>query len=212
MDYEREHMFEKHTFERKLEINSPFPCFQGGKNCLLIETGISKTNASAAAQWAFDHIEAERYINVGLVGSLTQAHHYGDVLIAEECRFHDVDIRPFFSDHKLGQIPACTLSRYPLQEVELEGDLPRARVISGDLFVTNHQVLREIITEYSPDCVDMEIAAIAHVAYLHNKLGSLASIKVISDKADASATEDFYTEERLFHTILPITKRLVGEV
>jgi adenosylhomocysteine nucleosidase len=204
MDYERINMFPSEHLKRMDDVSCPFPCFNGKNDTFLIETGISKTNAAAAAQWVFDHITAEQYINVGLVGSLHPDYHYGDAVVARECRFHDIDIRPLFQSHRLGQVPAAKLYTYPLRDPSIGGKIPCVRVITGDLFVTDHRVLDEIKQEYDPHCVEMEIAAIAHVAYLHNTLANLSSIKVISDKADENASEDLYTEERLFHAIKPV--------
>lgn len=210
MDYERQNIFADYAFQPVTDQQSPFPCFHTQDGIFLIETGMSKTNAAAAAQWVFDHITADRYINVGLVGSLNPELEYGEVMLANEVRFHDVDVRPFDTKYQLGQIPGTKISTYPLKELSLEPSIKRVRVITGDLFVTDQSILNEIKQEYQPHCVDMEIAAIAHVAYLHNKLAALSSIKIVSDKADSNATDDFYSEERLFHDVRPVIKSILS--
>ena len=68
------------------------------------------------------------------------------------------------------------------------------RVATGDQFVAGDVIKKKIISQFGADCVEMEGAPIAHVAYL-NKI-SYVIIRAISDKADNSAAEDYPTFEK----------------
>lgn len=190
-DYELENIFANIPLIDCFQNLSPHFRFKTtyDRRVLIVVTGFSKTNASAAAQFIIDHFGAELYINVGLVGAINSSLMVGDVFQVDECRFYDVDFTAF--DYEIGQVPGTSVSSYKLRVID-SLSLPRYRLISGDRFVTNISVIPKEIERYRPDCVEVELASIAHVFYINNQLEKLSAIRTVSDRADSKSSVDFY--------------------
>ena len=63
------------------------------------------------------------------------------------------------------------------------------RIVTGDRFISDAEVKADIVERFKPMCVEMEGAAIAHVATA-NKIPFVV-IRSMSDKADDSADMSF---------------------
>lgn len=199
MGFETENMFGVNGF-KKIEGNTPYEVYEKG-SFVVVKTGVSKTLAGAGAQWAIDNFETERWINVGLCGSLNEKFDFGEVVAVSECRFHDLDVRGLTPSCKIGQISPEMEYKYSLQ-TDLTPGLNTGKCITGDIFVTDKSKFEEIMKEYSPDLVEMELTAIAQVMYVNGQIKKLSSLKVVSDKANDSAGSDFGSiEDKLFEKI-----------
>lgn len=192
-DYELDNIFKDIPLISCYEDLSPFFRFKTtlDKKNLIIITGFSKTNASAAAQFAVDHFESDSFINMGLVGALNSSLNIGDVVQASECRFYDADFTAF--KYAIGQLPSTDIYIYPLNTV-LSNKIKKIKLISGDRFVTDKSIFSKEIMDYQPDCVEVEMTSIAHVFYINGLLDKLSSIRTVSDKADGEASKDFYND------------------
>lgn len=154
---------------------------------VIVHTGIGTTNAAAAAQFALDRFRPRRIVNLGLVGCLDTRIDIGTVHHVERCAFFDVDATAF--GYKIGQIPRTSVTEY-----ELTGrvaGLPRARLISGDTFITDSSTFHPELAGFAADLVDMELAAIAHTLYRNEALGLLESYKAPSDYCNDASTDAF---------------------
>jgi adenosylhomocysteine nucleosidase len=154
---------------------------------VIVHTGIGTTNAAAAAQFTLDRFGPRRIVNLGLVGCLDTGIAIGTVCSVETCAFFDVDATVF--GYKIGQIPRTSVTEY-----ELAGrvaGVPRARLISGDTFVTDPGVFHPDLVGFAADFVDMELAAIAHTLYRNDALGRLESYKSPSDYCNDASTDAF---------------------
>ncbi|MFA5894578.1 MAG: 5'-methylthioadenosine/S-adenosylhomocysteine nucleosidase [Candidatus Shapirobacteria bacterium] len=206
MGFEVENIFGVNEF-KKVEDKTAFEIYEKG-NMAVIKTGVSKTLAAAGTQWAVDNFETERWVNVGLCGSLNEKFDFGEVVAVSECRFHDLDVRGLTKECKIGQISPEMEYKYKLT-TELVSDLNQGKCITGDLFVTDRSKFKEIMDEYSPDLVEMELTAIAQVMYVNEQIQKLSSLKVISDKANDNAGNDFDNiEEKLFEKI----RKIIAEI
>lgn len=202
MGFETENMFVVNGF-KKLEDNTPYEVYEKGSYAV-IKTGVSKTLAAAGAQWATDNYDVERWVNVGLCGSLNDKFDFGEVVAVSECRFHDLDVRGLTKDCKIGQISPEMEYKYPLS-TDLLPKLHTGKCITGDIFVTDKSKFEEIMNEYTPDLVEMELTAIAQIMYVNKQIEKLSSLKVISDKANDNAGSDFENiEDKLFEKIREI--------
>ncbi len=207
MGFEVEKIFGPNGFV-KIEADSPFEMYENGDSAL-IKVGVSKTFAAAGTQWAADNFLVDRWINVGLCGSLNKMFDFGDVVKVSECRFHDLDVRGLTPECKIGQISPEMEYKFALN-TELVADLPTGKCITGDIFVTDKSKFSEIMDEYSPDVVEMELTAIAQVLHKNGQLEKLSSLKVISDKANDNAGSDFGNiEEKLFEKIREVIKVII---
>jgi len=63
------------------------------------------------------------------------------------------------------------------------------RIVTGDAFVCDDDLKKTIISNYNPYCVEMEGAAIGHVAEINNI--PFVIIRSISDNADKDATINY---------------------
>lgn len=154
---------------------------------VIVHTGIGTTNAAAAAQFTLDRFNPRRIINLGLVGCLDSRIGIGTVHYVERCAFFDVDATVF--GYKIGQIPRTSVTEY-----ELAGrvaGVPRARLISGDTFITDPSTFHPDLAGFAAEFVDMELASIAHTLYRNEALGLLESYKAPSDYCNDASTDAF---------------------
>ena len=158
-----------------------------GGGAVIVHTGIGTTNAAAAAQYALDCFRPRRIVNLGLVGCLDQGIGIGTVHCVERCAFFDVDATVF--GYKIGQIPRTSVTEYELA-TRVAG-VPRARLISGDTFVTDPSMFHPDLSGFAPAFVDMELAAIAHTLYRNEALELLESYKSPSDYCNDASTDAF---------------------
>ena len=176
----------------------------GGKEVVVVKSGIGKVNAGVCAQILVDRFDADVLINTGIAGSLDADIDIGDMVISTDAVEHDMDAS-IFGD-PVGQIPRMDTFSFPAdsglvelakavnEEVNPDIHTFTGRVVSGDQFVSSAEVKERLVNLFGAKCTEMEGAAIAHVAYL-NKV-SCVIIRAISDKADNSATMDYPTFEK----------------
>ena len=180
----------------------------GGKDVVIVRSGIGKVNAGICAQILVDRFGVDTLINTGIAGSLDAQIDIGDMVISTDALHHDMDAT-IFGD-PAGQIPRMDTLSFPADEKlvkklirlaveaneEANPDIHTftGRVVSGDQFISDKDVKERISSLFHPMCVEMEGAGIAQAAYL-NKV-SYVIIRAISDKADNSATMDYPTFEK----------------
>ncbi len=175
-----------------------------GKDVVVVKSGIGKVNAAVCAQILVDEFGADAIINTGIAGSLDERIDIGDMVISTDAVHHDMDAS-IFGD-PLGQVPRMNTMFFPAdmalaekakainEEVNPQIKTYLGRVASGDQFVSDKDKKAQIRENFSPLCVEMEGAAIAHVAYLNDC--PYLIVRSISDKADDSATMDYQTFEQ----------------
>lgn len=189
------------------EFPTPFsdlPIFTGRLNeveVVLARCGIGKVNAALATQFLIDHFALSAIINSGVAGGVSPLVQTGQLVIGAESIQHDVDVTNF--GYPRGTIPRLETSTFSGDPnlVSLAtsaakpffGDLGihEGLIVSGDKFVSSVEQKKTIAKSFPTAlCVEMEGAAIAHVAWL-NQIPHVI-IRVISDQADNTAPADFY--------------------
>lgn len=176
----------------------------GGKDIVVVRSGIGKVNAAVCTQILVDRFKVDRLINTGIAGSLDAQIDIGDIVISTEAVQHDMDAT-IFGD-PVGQVPRMDVLAFPADRILVEKakeanrkvnpDIHTftGRIASGDQFIASGEVKAKIVENFHALCTEMEGAAIAHAAYL-NKV-SCVIIRAISDKADNSAVMDYPEFER----------------
>lgn len=160
--------------------------------------GIGKVNAAACATFLVLN-GCDRIINVGIAGAVGRGLSTLDVVISRELCFHDQDpimlkyfpARQFFSaDPDLIARCEAVCARPGI----LNGTYRVGRIATGDRFVADPVLKDAIVEACQPDCVEMEGAAIAHVACAAGK--PCLVIRTMSDCADdaAQTTYDDFLE------------------
>ena len=174
----------------------------GGKEVVIVRSGIGKVNAGICAQILVSQFGADTLINTGIAGSLDAQIDIGDMVISTDALHHDMDATVF--GDPAGQIPR--MDSFPADKELVKKAVAAnekanpdihtftGRVASGDQFISDKEVKERIVSLFHPMCVEMEGAGIAQAAYL-NKV-SYVIIRAISDKADNSATMDYPTFEK----------------
>jgi adenosylhomocysteine nucleosidase len=164
------------------------------KNIVLACCGVGKVNAAVCAAYVLGTCGADCIINIGIAGAMQSGLHMLDVVISDEAGFHDQDAvmlnyypnRAFFpADKELAALCDRACSNIP----RLEGKYLHGRIVSGDQFVSETAVKASINERYSPACVEMEGAAVAHAAFMYEK--PYLVIRTMSDAADDDADETY---------------------
>lgn len=176
----------------------------GKKPVVVVRSGVGKVNAAACAQLLIDHFQPASIINTGIAGAVASNLGIGDVVIANDCCEHDVDVTNL--SYPKGQIPDMDvfafqadtqLVRTCLASARASQAFPQVhegRIVSGDQFVHTRAKKEELWRDYHALCCEMEGAAIAHVCYL-NEL-PFAIVRTISDAADEVSSLDYPSFEK----------------
>lgn len=175
-----------------------------GVDVVVVRSGIGKVNAGICTQILVDDYGVDSVINTGIAGSLRNDIEIGDIVVSVDALQYDVHVEAF--DYAPGQIPRMDTRAFPASERlialaeavcrEVNPDISthRGRVVSGDTFVSDHKVKKELRQLYDGSCAEMEGAAIAQAAYLNHV--ECVILRAISDKADDSAAVDYDTFEK----------------
>lgn len=193
----------------------------GGKDVVVVRSGIGKVNAAACTQILADDFKVDYVINTGIAGSLKAEIDIADIVISSDVLHHDMDATGF--GYALGQIPRMDTLAFNANErlIELakkacEEAVPDVkahvgRVVSGDQFISDKAVKENITNNFQGYCTEMEGAAIAQTAYLNNI--PFVILRAISDKADDSATMDYPTfEKQAISNSVKLIKALVAMI
>ena len=162
-----------------------------GHKVLIALSGVGKANAASCAQHLISAHGCDRIINVGMAGSCGSAP-LGGVIVPDRVVYHDLPMEwaalqapfvdSFTPDESLAQSAVFMCSR-------LEIPCARGTLATGERFVSVSADRADIQKRTGCSCVDMEGAAIAHVAMKNGV--PFACIKVMSDSADDSALDSF---------------------
>ena len=175
------------------------------KELVIVKSGVGKVNAALCAQILCLKFHVEKIINTGIAGAIGNSLGVFDFVVSTEAVYHDFDVRIF--GYKRGQVPGfkslefkadSSLSDLALEvfsqtTFSKEHKIVKGRIASGDQFISDKNVKDDIVKTFSPSCVEMEGAAIAHACFL-NKV-PFVIIRCMSDCADDSATTHYEFNE-----------------
>lgn len=190
----------------------------GNKKVVVVRCGIGKVHAALATQFVIDHYQPSFILNSGVAGGLSPQVRIGDLVLGSTSIQHDFDVRNF--GYAKGVIPRLETSSFKADYDLLEAAAQAARdelsserihrglIVSGDQFVSSLEQKQEILT-YFPDamCVEMEGAAIAHVASI-NRIPHLI-MRAISDQADNTAPHDF---DQYLLDVIPVLNKVIHKL
>ncbi len=193
------------------------------KPVVVAKSGVGKVNAALAAQILIDRFDADKLVLLGVGGVINSNLRIGDVVISRDVRYHDVDaiglgfalgeipflgINIFEADQALvekaqqASIQALFKLKYRYAAIGVPNNrIPKVsvgRVITGDQFISGAGKKKQLIESFSGDCVDMEGAAVAQVAYLNKR--QFVIIRALSDECENDAEKSYYD---FLNTIAP---------
>jgi adenosylhomocysteine nucleosidase len=171
--------------------------FQGRK-VVLTRSGVGKVNAAVCTQILIDRYGADAIIFTGVAGALDPALNIGDIVISTSSVQHDVDVRAL--GFPRGTIPYQEISDYPSDKALIAlaeeagkkvypGRCLKGKVLSGDQFIADRAVVKELYNELGGACTEMEGASVAQVCCMNDIPHVI--IRSMSDKADGSAHVNF---------------------
>ncbi|MCI1904328.1 5'-methylthioadenosine/adenosylhomocysteine nucleosidase [Enterococcus hirae] len=169
----------------------------GKHELIVVRSGIGKVMAAITTAMLIDHYDVNMVINTGSAGGIGKHLKVGDIVIAAQTAYFDVDVTGF--GYEMGQLPAMPLyydaSRYLVdQAVQAAAStglsVHKGLIVTGDTFVNDEEKIKEI-KEIFPQAlaVEMEGAAVAQAA-LQFKMPYLV-IRSLSDVGDEDAAEHF---------------------
>lgn len=166
--------------------------FFGGNEAVIALSGQGKVNAASCTQLLISVFGCDHILNIGLSGNASSLP-VGGAVIADKAMYHDMDMKiaaedpPYLTAYAPDPAMADLADR-----ILTENNLPHIRgtVATGDIFVEESSVKRDIIARTGCSCVEMEGAAIGHVATRNGVPFCL--VKVISDNAEEGARDQFH--------------------
>lgn len=160
-----------------------------GHHLALCLSGIGKANAAATTQLVISAFAPEAIMNIGLAGNCTPALPLGGAVVAERLVYHDINIR-LTAPAPEDAVPDAHLVQAAVETLAaLDIPFVAGTVATGDQFITDSAVRDDIIARTGAACVEMEGAAVAHIA-AKNGL-PFVTVKLMSDHADDIAGADF---------------------
>lgn len=166
----------------------------GNAECVLVQAGVGKVNASRCTQILIDNYDIEYVVNVGSAGSANNSLNIGDIVIGKILVQHDFDITAF--GHKKGYISNVgenissddklikKFEKIINNNDKKEYNIKVGIIASGDIFCTDIKMKEKIKYKFNADAIEMEGAAIAQVCYL-DKIPFIV-IRSISDTPNGS--------------------------
>ena len=152
--------------------------------------GMGLVNAAATTQHLIDTYRPDAIVFSGIAGNLNKTLHINDVVLGGTLRYLDTDMRlvgqwtpgtaetpveEFHSDPRLLALADAALNDMGITHVT-------GTIASGNYFVDDPAKVAEVIALTGADAVEMEGAAVAHVA-ARNGVPALV-IRALSDNAD----------------------------
>ena len=165
-----------------------------GVDVALVRSGVGKVNAALCAQRLVLQFACTNIINTGIAGAMAHGLGVMDFVVSTDAVYHDMDATGF--GYKKGQIPQMSVFSFGADKNMIEAakkafsaselaqghKMIEGRIATGDQFISEKEVKSRIAADFSPACVEMEGAAIAHACYL-NKV-PFVILRCMSDMAD----------------------------
>ncbi|SDN54448.1 5'-methylthioadenosine/adenosylhomocysteine nucleosidase [Alkalicoccus daliensis] len=166
---------------------------------VLTKAGVGKINAAAAAQKMIDVFHVDLILFTGVAGAANPGYEIGDVVISTVCQQHDIDASPlgfprgtipmFEGPSEFAADPAWKSILKEAAEEAGDVNVHEGKVVSGDQFVADKKAVQYIRDTFDADCVEMEGAAVAQIAWMHDV--PYVVLRTISDKANGEAPQMF---------------------
>lgn len=162
-----------------------------GKKVVLTQSGMGKVAAAAATQLLITKYGIDAIMFSGIAGNMTSKIGVGDVVVSKEVTYHDAEIsmiaqhypnmNSYFADENM--IAAASRACEETSTAYITG-----KIATGDRFIGETAQKNAIAAFCDPDCVEMEGAAIAHIACKNDI--PFVIIRAMSDNADETAREE----------------------
>ncbi|MGL5988448.1 5'-methylthioadenosine/adenosylhomocysteine nucleosidase [Cetobacterium sp.] len=165
------------------------------KDVVVFKSGIGKVNAAMSTTIAMEEYDVNKIIFTGVAGAINKNLNITDVVISDYLVQHDYDTTIFGS--KKGAVPGSVdtkffadkqlinIAKNSAQKVLGKNKVYIGTIATGDQFIADKKAVEALETDFGAWAVEMEGAAVAHVANLYKT--PIVVIRSMSDKADGSA-------------------------
>ena len=170
--------------------------YLGERRVVVCCAGMGKANAAATTQVLITKFGVDRIVFSGIAGNMSAHIGIGDVVVGRRVIYHDAQ------DDMLVQSAPFT-AQYEGDPELVEAALSACRAVgvraiagtiaTGDQFVGDTATKRAIEQRVHPDCVEMEGAAVAHVAAKYGV--PCVVLRAMSDNADEEAYDTLVVKE-----------------
>lgn len=167
-----------------------------GQPVVLCKCGIATVNAALCTSVVIREFGADRIINTGIAGALGDGVKTLDVVISEDVCYHNRDnaleryypfTNCFAADPELIECIRQAAEGLVVREMPVCARV--GRIVTGDLFIEDSAIKKDLCARYHPLCVEMEGAAIANTAFANGC--PFAVVRTMSDCADENAAESY---------------------
>ncbi|CRH90083.1 5'-methylthioadenosine/S-adenosylhomocysteine nucleosidase [Chlamydia trachomatis] len=169
----------------------------GKHEVVLVQSGIGKVMSAMSVAILADHFQVDAVINTGSAGAVADGLQIGDVVVADQLAYHDVDVTAF--GYAYGQMagqelyfPADQVLLENMRSVLVEQELVSqvGLIATGDSFIAGQDKIAAIKAHFPQVmAVEMEGAAIAQAAVNAGK--PFLVIRAMSDTAQGDANITF---------------------
>ncbi|WP_215536007.1 5'-methylthioadenosine/adenosylhomocysteine nucleosidase [Borreliella bavariensis] len=175
------------------------------RNVMAIVCGVGKVNAGVWTSYILSKYNISHVINSGVAGGVISDKYkdikVGDIVVSSEIAYHDVDLTKF--GHKMGQLMGLpqkfvankNLFNKAKEAVKLKvggSNAYSGLILTGDQFI-DPIYIKKIIRDFKDViAVEMEGAAIGHVAHMFNV--PFVVIRSISDIVNKEENEVEYSK------------------
>ena len=168
----------------------------GGKKTVLCCAGMGKAQAAAATQLLCTYFGATAIVFSGIAGNMTDKIGIGDICLGGTVVYHDGEprmfaetyphLQEFHSDARLLVAAAAACAAAGVKHIT-------GKIATGDQFVGDRATKEAIAAKCAPDCVEMEGAAVAHIAAKNGV--PFVILRAMSDNSDESAYETLVVKQ-----------------
>lgn len=167
-----------------------------GVRTVLCCAGMGKAQAAAATQLLITSFGANTILFSGIAGNMTTKIDVGDVLVGQHIVYHDGETSMFAQNYpNLEEFTADeTLVKAACAACDIVGvNYIVGKIATGDQFVGDAATKQAIAEKCAPDCVEMEGAAVAHIASKNDV--PFVILRAMSDNADEAAYETLVVKQ-----------------
>ncbi|MFV8064191.1 5'-methylthioadenosine/adenosylhomocysteine nucleosidase [Streptococcus pluranimalium] len=175
----------------------------GSHDVVLVQSGVGKVMSAMSVAILVNHFQVEAIINTGSAGAVAEGLAVGDVVVADQLVYHDVDLTAFGYAYGQMSMQPLYFESEPAFIKVFQDVLAKAQVTAkvgliatGDSFIAGQDKI-DTIKNHFPQvlAVEMEGAAIAQAASSCGK--PFVVIRAMSDTAahDANITFDEFIIE-----------------
>jgi len=164
----------------------------GANKIVTVCCGIGKVNAAVCTQILIDIFKTEQIINTGIAGGMKIGIKVLEIVISTSVLPHDLDAHfladypPYHAEFEADE-ELQKLAKSVCDEMQIVSHA--GKIVSGDAFITDSEVKKNLIEKYNPYAVDMETASIGQTAW-RNQI-PFVSVRCISDLADDDGAMSF---------------------